>query len=201
MMKKSYRKLIWGSVLCCTLAATIFVSYLGRQEAQLSFSASDREGSAATTSRHTVLRYPDFSAAPVAIDAGKGPMNAITLKHAIALVAGRQLHIFAVRSLAELYPDGTSMRYEILYDASSTVRRIELGSGGVISDVPVTVHAPVYLPMPQRFPDSKEALAQLVANPYFAHAHIVGIAFYIDEGSKHWGYVLRTDMGDISIPL
>lgn len=200
MIMRLHRKTIWIGVAVFALCAGIFVFMLEQQGAQFSFRGSVIPQRASTTPVR-VQRYPELNGPSIAITSGGSAEGGMTLHTLLSLVEKERTEIFAIRSLDGVYPDGTSPRYEVLYDASGTTRRIEANATGILSDSPLSSVPIKSTPFPSVVPDSTDALLQLVTNPYFSKAHAMGIALYFEPSDKRWSYVIRTDLGDVNILL
>lgn len=195
------RKKIWGGVLLFSLLSGALMvliesggtqfSVVGKSNIRSQFPASSTIGS----------RYPLLDGPLIAI-ADKGTAkNGFSLYTLLPFVRDVEKQIFAIRSLGGVYPDGTCERYEVRYSASSSVHRAIVGIKGIESEQTLTELPPLHTPIPADFPDSGAAMLQLTANPYFKEAHAMGIALYYDVDAKRWSYLVRTDLGDVNIPL
>jgi hypothetical protein len=81
------------------------------------------------------------------------------------------------------------------------VYRKLITENGIESIIRIAGIPPQVTAFPMNFPDSNDALLQLTANPYFAHAGVSGIALYYDVAARRWSYVVRTDIGDVNIVI
>ena len=198
---KHIRKIIWGGVVLLACVAFGIVLYLTREGAQFSVG---REGIPMNPTVRN-LRGSDrmaFLNGPfVPVNGGGTAENGIRLRAVLPLAGESTDHIIAIRSVGGVYPDGTSARYEVLYTASSSLYRKLITKKGIESTVRIAGVPPHTSTFPANFPDSNDALLQLTANPYFAHARVSGIALYYDEVARRWSYVVRTDSGDVNIIL
>lgn len=195
------RKIIWAMVIIFTAGVGVALLLLDHYGAQFSVQ-SESVGRMTTGVRARGSgRYPEFSDQGVGVSERSTAKDGVTLRQILPFIPTNEGTVVGLRSLGLLYPDGTSAQYEVLLAASTTARRIIIGKSGVVSDLPTQSLSKPTIPFPLNFPDSGDALLQLTANPYFLHAQIIGIALYYDIATRSWNYLIRTDLGDVSIPL
>jgi hypothetical protein len=197
----THRKIIWGGVLLLIGAAIIFVLYEEQKNAQFSVVGQSALSSTSGQGGKRMQRYPEFANEGVPVTTRGTAPHGITLRSTLPFLQNEHSSIFAIRSSESLFPDGTSDHFEALYATSGKTYRVLVGREGVISNTAIAGSPVQATPLPENFPDSPDALVQLTANPYFAKAEVIGIALYFEEREKRWSYMVRTNLGDVSILL
>lgn len=193
------RKTIWVSVAYFILLACALVAYFQYRGAQFSVSGINNSAVHVPPHVYTGSRYPQLNGPLIAVAGGGTAQNGLSLRMLLPMISTYEKQVYAIRSLDGIYPDGTSAHFEVLYAASGSAHRLLIGKAGIISDEVISGTFPAHTPLPLNFPDSKDALLQLTANPYFKEAHASGMALYYDAAVKRWSYLVRTDLGDVNI--
>ncbi len=127
--------------------------------------------------------------------------NWITTNDAISKIKANNNNILSVTSIAPFNSSGQSFAYEILVSENSYIAKYVVTGDSNIKKEVTLIKSEKTKPFPVNVPDSSLAVKVISSNTYFNEKSLIGVAIYFDIKQKSWKYIIRTDAGDVSVPI
>lgn len=125
----------------------------------------------------------------------------ITTNNAISFIEGDKKNILSIKSIAPFNSSGQSYAYEIITNEGLFAVQYVITEKGITDKATTSAKSEKIKPFPLDVPDSSIAVKNVTSNPYFADRNLLGVVIYYDAKLKSWKYIIRTDVGDVSIPI
>lgn len=141
------------------------------------------------------------------IDSSKTPLNSpymadwISTNTAISILGKNRSNILSVKSITPFNSSGQAFAYEILTNEDSFVIQYVVNKNGVKERINTGIKAVKAKPLPASITDSSIAIKSISTNQFFIDKNLLGIAIYFDVKLKTWKYIIRTDVGDVSMSI